>query len=256
LARRLGLGSHRVARRILTGRLERRWIRAAGGLRAPRTLRLPVAGAPLGRGWGSGPGGYHLALDFAAKVGKRVSAAAPGIVAYAGDDLAGYGKVVFIVHPGGLVTLYAHNRELKTLAGERVRAGTRVALLGSSGISRGPHLHFELLYKGLLCDPLPLMRPTPRGGNARSAMRRHPRLTWPRRGGPPRRLRCAPRRRHPEYVGKPHGWRPPRQRVGTAQPGAGGGTKPPTDSVSATAQSSSTSAAAPMSNGSGTAAAP
>ena len=69
------------------------------------------------------------------------------------------GKLVLILHHGGLVTAYAHNSAFKTVPGERVRRGTRIALLGSSGISRGPHVHFEVIYNGLLCDPLPLLRP-------------------------------------------------------------------------------------------------
>lgn len=208
LAKKLGLGDRRVANKLLRGHIEPRWLRAVGRGRPPSTLRFPVAGGVAGRGWGSGPGHYHLAFDIPGKVGARVSAAAPGIVAYAGEGLVGYGKVVIIIHRGGLVTLYAHNSELKTVAGERVRAGTRVALLGSSGISRGPHVHFELIYEGQLCDPVPLMRPVPKNGSGRPVLSRRDLMVWPRRGGPPKGLRCAHRRRHPAYVGHPRGWRP------------------------------------------------
>lgn len=209
LAERLGLGSRHVANKLLRGELERSWLGAVGRGRPPATLRFPVAGGIAGRGWGSGPGNYHLAFDIPGKVGTRVSAAAPGIVAYAGDELAGYGKVVMIIHRGGLVTVYAHNSALKTVAGERVKAGTRVALLGSSGISRGPHVHFELIFQGKLCDPVPLIRPVPKTGTGRPVLRQRDLTVWPRSGGPPKGLSCATRRRHPAYVGKPYGWRPP-----------------------------------------------
>lgn len=208
LAEKLGLGSRHVANKLLRGQLERSWIRAAGRGRIPATLRFPVHGGIAGRGWGSGTGHYHLAFDIPGKMGARVSASAPGIVAYANDELAGYGKVVMIIHPGGLVTVYAHNSEFRTVPGERVKAGTRIALLGNSGISRGPHVHFELVYRGKLCDPVPLMRPVPKNGRGRPVVRKRELRVWPRSGGPPKGLNCAPRRRHPAYVGKPRGWRP------------------------------------------------
>ncbi len=208
LAKKLGLGTRRVALKILRGDVDRRWVRAAGKGRAPSSLRLPVVGGWFGRGWGAGPGGYHLAVDFPGRLGTRVNAAAPGIVAYANNELAGFGKVVIIVHPGGLATLYAHNREFKTLAGERVKRGTRIALLGSTGISRGPHVHFELIHNGELCDPLPLFRPQARNKAGRPVINKRQLRNWPRRGGPPKGVRCSKRRRHPAYVGKPYGWRP------------------------------------------------
>jgi hypothetical protein len=208
LAEKLGLGSKHVANKLIRGDLEPRWIRAAGRGRPPATFRFPVVGGTAGRGWGSGPGHYHLAFDIPGKMGSRVNAAAPGIVAYAGNELAGYGNVVMIVHAGGLVTVYAHNSELKTVAGERVKAGTRIALLGNSGISRGPHVHFELIHHGKLCDPVPLIRPIPNNGSGRPVLRKRDLTVWPQRGGPPKGVQCASRRRHPAYVGKPYGWRP------------------------------------------------
>lgn len=203
---RLGLGSNRVARRLLRGDLEPRWIRAAGKRRTPATLRFPVVGGWFGRGWGAGPGAYHLAVDIPGPYGSRVNAAAQGIVAYADDGIPGFGKLVLVIHPGGLVTLYSHNSEYKTVPGERVKRGGRIALLGSSGISRGPHVHFELLYNGELCDPLPLFRPVAKRKGGRPAIRQGELRVWPRRGGPPKGVRCAKRRRHPAYVGKAHGW--------------------------------------------------
>ena len=79
--------------------------------------------------------------------------AAPGIVAYSGDEVPGYGNMVMVVHPGGWVTMYAHNSANYVVAGERVPAGGVLAELGSTGISRGPHVHFELRHQGKVIDP-------------------------------------------------------------------------------------------------------
>jgi murein DD-endopeptidase MepM/ murein hydrolase activator NlpD len=130
-------------------------------------------------------------------------------VAYAGEELAGFGKVVVIIHPGGLVTVYAHNSELRTVAGEKVKRGSRIALLGSTGISRGPHVHFEVIFGGQLCDAMPLFRPSPTAASGRPLFKASQQKTWPRSGGPPKGLRCGPRVRHPAYVGRPRGVRIP-----------------------------------------------
>lgn len=227
LAERVGLGTRQVAQTLLYGRPEARWVAEAGGPRPPPTLRFPVTGGIVGRGWGSGTGGYHRALDIPGPIGARVSAAGRGIVAYAGDELAGFGDVVIVLHPGELVTLYAHNSELKTVAGEKVRAGSRIALLGSSGISRGPHVHFEVIYHGQLCDPLPLFRPSPPTGGGRPALKASALLTWPRSGGPPARLHCGPRKRHPAYVGRPRGVRIPDEEQARILAGAGAAEEAP-----------------------------
>ena len=83
--------------------------------------------------------------------GGNVRAAAPGIVAYAGNELKGYGNVVMVVHPDGFVTMYAHNSVNFVSAGERVKRGGILAEVGSTGISRGPHVHFEFIHAGQNC---------------------------------------------------------------------------------------------------------
>jgi murein DD-endopeptidase MepM/ murein hydrolase activator NlpD len=193
LARRLGLGDRRAASSLLRGRVERRWLAAAGGNRLPGTLRWPVANGWFVRGYGSGEGGYHLATDIAGEIGWNVRAAAPGIVGYSGNEVSGYGNMVLVVHPGGWVTMYAHNSTNFVVAGQRVSRGAILAEVGSTGISRGPHVHFELLFDGRNCDPAALFRPGIRHRSGRHTPLEH--LTWSR--DKPSSIRCAPRRRHP-----------------------------------------------------------
>ena len=195
-ARKLGLGTRRVARQLLRGRVKPRWIRAAGSTRRlVGTLRWPVAKGWFVRGYGSGEGGYHLAVDIMGKIGWNVRAAAPGIVAYSGSELRGYGNVVMVIHPGGWVTMYAHNSVNFVSAGEPVTRGTILAEVGSTGISRGPHVHFELMHRNKNCDPGPLFRP---GIRHRSGKRsRVKKVTWRNPKKRPRAIRCHRRRRHP-----------------------------------------------------------
>lgn len=204
LARRLGLGTRAAAGQLLYGRVRPEWARAAERTPRPRarnanqfpgTLRWPVAGGWFVRGYGSGEGGYHQALDIAGNMGWNVRAAAAGIVGYAGDEVSGYGNVVMVIHAGGWVTMYAHNSVLYVVAGQRVEAGTVLAELGSTGISRGPHVHFELSYGGQACDPAPLMRPGIRHRNGNIEPMRYSR--WTDAADRPRNVRCDGRRRHP-----------------------------------------------------------
>ncbi|MBK8169525.1 MAG: LysM peptidoglycan-binding domain-containing M23 family metallopeptidase [Sandaracinaceae bacterium] len=202
LARRLGLGTRAAAGQLLYGRVRPEWAREAE--RNPRarrresmpgTLRWPVAGGWFVRGYGSGEGHYHQALDIAGNMGWNVRASASGIVGYAGNEVSGYGNMVMVIHPGGWVTMYAHNSVLYVVAGQRVAAGTVLAELGSTGISRGPHVHFELSYGGQTCDPAPLMRPGIRHRNGRIEPLRYSR--WTDAADRPRNVECDGRRRHP-----------------------------------------------------------
>jgi murein DD-endopeptidase MepM/ murein hydrolase activator NlpD len=95
----------------------------------------------------------HKGLDFAGNEGSQVSAVAAGLVVFAGER-QGYGQMVEINHGNGLATRYAHNEKLLVKQGDMVRKGQEVALLGSTGHSTGPHLHFEVLKNGAQVDPL------------------------------------------------------------------------------------------------------
>jgi murein DD-endopeptidase MepM/ murein hydrolase activator NlpD len=83
-------------------------------------------------------------IDIAAPEGAVVVAAADGIVVYAGDELKAYGNLVIIRHRGGWVTAYAQNDKLLVRRGDAVAQAQPIALVGSSGAARFPHLHFEL----------------------------------------------------------------------------------------------------------------
>src|SRR5271156_1936778 len=95
----------------------------------------------------------HKGLDFAGPAGSAVSAVAAGLVTFAGER-SGDGEMVEINHGNGLATRYCHNEKLLVKQGDMVSKGQEVALMGSTGHSTGPHLHFEVLKNGTQVDPL------------------------------------------------------------------------------------------------------
>jgi len=95
----------------------------------------------------------HKGVDFAAPEGTHVISVAAGLVTYAGER-NGYGLMVEVNHGNGMTTRYAHNEKLLVSQGEMIRKGQEVALIGSTGHSTGPHLHFEVLKNGVQVDPL------------------------------------------------------------------------------------------------------
>jgi murein DD-endopeptidase MepM/ murein hydrolase activator NlpD len=122
------------------------------------------AGRPIDEGWISSYFGYradpfsgmrefHSGVDLAGKMGEPVVAVAAGVVTYAGKRF-GYGNLVEINHGNGFVTRYGHNSEIKVRVGETVSKGQLVALMGSTGRSTGPHVHFEVWRGGRVVDPL------------------------------------------------------------------------------------------------------
>lgn len=122
-----------------------------------------VRGRPVTWGWLSSPYGqrvdpitgktaWHSGVDFAGRDGSDVIAVASGVVTYAAERY-GYGQLVEISHANGLVTRYAHHKELLVQPGEVVKKGERIGIMGSSGRSTGPHVHFEVLKNGRSVDP-------------------------------------------------------------------------------------------------------
>jgi murein DD-endopeptidase MepM/ murein hydrolase activator NlpD len=94
----------------------------------------------------------HHGLDIAAPEGTDIRAVRDGVVRFA-DERGGYGQMVIVDHGEGLETRYAHCSELIVREGEKIRAGERIALVGSTGRSTGPHLHFEARQDGNPVDP-------------------------------------------------------------------------------------------------------
>ncbi|MEM6598891.1 MAG: peptidoglycan DD-metalloendopeptidase family protein [Cyanobacteria bacterium P01_C01_bin.69] len=95
-------------------------------------------------GYGWRWGRMHRGVDVAGPVGTPIVAAAMGVVEEAGWNSGGYGNLVEIRHPDGSMTLYAHNNSLSVSKGQTVRQGQKIAEMGSTGYSTGPHLHFEI----------------------------------------------------------------------------------------------------------------
>ena len=105
----------------------------------------------------TGETAFHPGLDFAGTAGQRVLAVADGVVSFAGRD-KGYGKLVEVTHGNGYVTRYAHNSSLLVEPGQTVRRGQALALMGSTGRSTGPHVHFEVLRNGRPVNPMSFVR--------------------------------------------------------------------------------------------------
>jgi murein DD-endopeptidase MepM/ murein hydrolase activator NlpD len=99
----------------------------------------------------------HTGIDIAVPMGTAVHAVAEGMVTYAGPR-SGYGNVVEIDHGNGYMTRYAHNKTLLVHPGQRVRVGQQISKAGSTGRSTGPHVHFEVWYKGRVVNPLAYAR--------------------------------------------------------------------------------------------------
>lgn len=99
----------------------------------------------------------HTGIDIPAPTGTIVRAAAAGKVMTSGAQ-GTYGNTVTIDHGGGISTLYAHNSSLLVSAGQTVNAGDPIAKVGSTGLSTGPHCHFEVRKNGTHVDPLPWLR--------------------------------------------------------------------------------------------------
>ncbi|WP_432402322.1 murein hydrolase activator EnvC family protein [Wukongibacter sp. M2B1] len=95
----------------------------------------------------------HTGVDIGVTSNNNIVAAQSGTVIHAGW-LGGYGKVVMIDHGGGIVTLYAHNNKLLVKEGQKVTRGTSIAKSGSTGMSTGPHLHFEVRENGKYVNPI------------------------------------------------------------------------------------------------------
>jgi murein DD-endopeptidase MepM/ murein hydrolase activator NlpD len=103
---------------------------------------------------------FHAGLDVVNDYGAPVYATAAGMVAEAGWD-GGYGNKLVIDHGNGYETWYAHNSRLLVTAGQQVRKGQQIALVGATGFATGPHVHYEVLLWGKPIDPMQFLNGTP-----------------------------------------------------------------------------------------------
>ncbi len=101
----------------------------------------------------------HKGVDISAPVGTPVMATADGVVDRIWFDRNGFGLVVEIAHRNGIKTIYAHNSKVLVKVGQKVRRGDVIALVGNSGRSTGPHVHYEVHVRGKAADPLQFMIP-------------------------------------------------------------------------------------------------
>ena len=129
------------------------------GTKIPPTYIKPISGGRLSSGFGrrrapkAGASTYHKGVDWATATGTPVYASSGGVVSKAGWG-RGYGYVVYIDHPDGRQTRYGHLSRVLVSAGQSVSQGQRIALSGNTGVSTGPHLHFEILINGSQVNPL------------------------------------------------------------------------------------------------------
>ena len=138
----------------------------AAGLSSTRENSPPELGAPasgaVSSGFGvrpdpwTGENRFHKGLDIAARPGSPVKAAAAGKVIFSGRA-DGYGNLVTIDHGDGVVTRYGHNEVNLVGVGDQVGAEQEIALVGATGRSKGPHLHFEVHRNGQAVDPMQVL---------------------------------------------------------------------------------------------------
>lgn len=123
------------------------------------TLQWPLRGVLYAR-FGKKGREPHDGIDLAAPAGTPVKTAGEGVVLFAGPQ-SGYGLIVVVGHERGLVTVYAHSRDLRVRTGQTVRPGQVIATVGESGKTSGPHLHFEVRVDGEPVDPVRFLGPVP-----------------------------------------------------------------------------------------------
>jgi murein DD-endopeptidase MepM/ murein hydrolase activator NlpD len=129
----------------------------SGSVAGSGKLRWPVVGKIIS-GFGPRPDGTHNdGVNVAAPMGTDVHAAEGGVVAYAGDELKGYGNLVLLRHDNGWVTAYAHADEIMVKRGDRIKRGQIIAKAGRTGQVDQPQVHFELRQGQKPVDPTPFM---------------------------------------------------------------------------------------------------
>ncbi len=101
---------------------------------------------------------FHPGIDLRAKIGTPIKAPANGVVKYAASHRRGYGKMIIIDHSFGFQTRYAHLNKFNVKTGQFVRKGELIGFTGNTGLSTGPHLHYEVRFIGRILDPLNFLK--------------------------------------------------------------------------------------------------
>jgi len=127
-------------------------ISASGDGLATGNLIRPVSGAIVYSDYGYRKSGFHTGVDFATSAGTAIRAADGGTVTFSGWK-GDFGNLVIISHGNGLSTYYAHNSKNQVRVGQKVSRGQRIASVGSTGRSTGPHCHFEVRVGGKSVNP-------------------------------------------------------------------------------------------------------
>jgi murein DD-endopeptidase MepM/ murein hydrolase activator NlpD len=150
----------RAGKQTLRGLRHRRARRPSGGggstAVGPVRFLRPVHGA-MGDGFGFVSGRNHTGIDFPEPMGTPVGAAGRGTVTFAGWNSGGYGNLMIVRHRLGFETWYAHLSGFSVSTGSSVAGGVRIASVGSTGRSTGPHLHFEVRHNGVPVNPAPYL---------------------------------------------------------------------------------------------------
>ena len=121
------------------------------------SFRWPVRGRVISEFGAKPDGGHNDGIDLAVPAGTSVLAAENGVVAYAGNELKGYGNLVLIRHANNWVSAYAHNEEILVKRGDKVRRGQVIAKAGATGSVSQPQVHFELRKGSRPVDPTKFM---------------------------------------------------------------------------------------------------
>lgn len=128
--------------------------------RAGRGFLWPVTGAVLSDFGAKGGGLHNDGINIGAPRGTPVRAADAGVVAYAGNELRGFGNLLLIKHADGWITAYAHSERLLVKRGDTVRRGQSIAHVGATGSVSGPQLHFEIRRGSQAVDPRRYLSPS------------------------------------------------------------------------------------------------
>jgi len=129
----------------------------AKGATGGAVFRWPVRGRIVAA-FGAKPNGQQNdGINIAVPEGTPVKAAEEGEVAYAGNELKGYGNLILVRHPNGFVTAYAHASELLVKRGDKVKRGQVIAKSGRTGAISSPQLHFEIRKGSKPVDPTPYL---------------------------------------------------------------------------------------------------